>query len=263
MDRSDYIGGSDAKRILDGEWLDLYLEKIGEKKPEDLSANFSVQLGIFTEKFHIAWLNKYCGFDIVPQAALFRMEGQPAIACHLDGWCRKHDCFVDTKHSNGRASRDSMVDWYQPQMAHYCNVQGTRSGIISYIAGNQPPDWFRIEPSQAYREALLEMELAFWWHVANREPPQIIPPSVVEATRIVKAQSKLVMLDGMRAVDMTSNNQWATLAVDYQLNQPAAVEFERAKKGLKEMVEADVRQASGHGVTIKRSKTGSLLFSET
>ena len=54
MGKKEYtIGGSDVNRLLNGNWYDLYLEKIGEKEPEDLSDALPVQLGIETEKFNI------------------------------------------------------------------------------------------------------------------------------------------------------------------------------------------------------------------
>lgn len=49
------IGGSDVTRLLNGSWYDLYLEKMGEKEPEDLSDALPVQLGIETEKFNLGW----------------------------------------------------------------------------------------------------------------------------------------------------------------------------------------------------------------
>jgi len=258
-DRSFYIGSSDAGRILNGDWRDLYLEKIGAKPPEDLSKNFQVQLGVYTEPFHREWLTMREGFEIVEQTALQKMPSHPMIAAHIDGWCRARSCFVEMKHSNGRANRDSILEWYLPQVAHICNVLREPSGFLSYIAGNAAPDWFLVEPSVEYRQALLEMELAFWWHVEAREVPNVIPKEKIEQAR---AAAKDVKIDGMRVVDMTGHNEWAALCIDYSLNKGAAKLFEQAKKDLKALVQADVRQASGHGVTIKRSKSGSLLFSE-
>ena len=37
MDRTTFIGGSDVVRLVNGDWENLYLEKIGEKQPDDLS----------------------------------------------------------------------------------------------------------------------------------------------------------------------------------------------------------------------------------
>ena len=42
--RKQGIGGSDAAKIMKGEWKDLYLIKTGQKEDEDLSDNFLVQL---------------------------------------------------------------------------------------------------------------------------------------------------------------------------------------------------------------------------
>ena len=53
------IGGSDVTRLLNGNWYDLYLEKMGEKEPEDLSDALPVQLGIETEKFNLAWFKDH------------------------------------------------------------------------------------------------------------------------------------------------------------------------------------------------------------
>jgi YqaJ-like viral recombinase domain len=261
MNRIGFIGGSDAKRILDGEWLDLYHEKIGAKEPENLHANFPVQLGVHTERFHLDWLQKFHGFELGRHGTIFRMKGYDHLRAQIDAWCSMHLTFVETKHTNGRATRESMIEWYQPQMAHYCNVLDRPFGMLSFIAGNSPPEWFSMEPSVAYRNALLDMEQAFWWHVEHREAPAVIPPSAVEAARTAKAAAGEVKIDNMRIVDMTSNNQWATLALDYIVNKASATAFEAAKKALKDLVEADVREAFGHGIRIKRSKSGSLTFS--
>ena len=55
FDRKQGIGGSDATRLYNGDWHDLYLEKIGEKEPDDLSDVLPVQMGIHTEDFNIDW----------------------------------------------------------------------------------------------------------------------------------------------------------------------------------------------------------------
>jgi len=264
MERKGFIGGSDAKRILDGDWLSLWQEKTGRKQPENLDHNFQVQLGVRTEDFHLRWLTKYYGFNITPGVMPTRkMEGHPFIQANLDGWCRTHDTFVDAKHSNARADRESMIQWYQPQFAHYCNVVGKEYGWLSYIAGNASPDYFKMEPSKAYREALLELEIAFWWHVENDIAPEGIPDLISPtAMTTAKDAADQVKIDDMRVVDMTGHNQWASMAADYQLHKDTAAVFEKAKAGLKKLVDKDVRLASGHGITIKRSKSNSLLFGE-
>ena len=58
MDRTTFIGGSDAVRLVNGDWENLYLEKIGEKQPDDLSDNLQVQIGIATEQLNVEWFVK-------------------------------------------------------------------------------------------------------------------------------------------------------------------------------------------------------------
>lgn len=55
MDRHLYIGSSDARAILSGDWDRLYREKKGLIDREDLSDKFHVRLGEIVEPFHIDW----------------------------------------------------------------------------------------------------------------------------------------------------------------------------------------------------------------
>ena len=58
MDRTTFIGGSDVVRLVNGDWENLYLEKIGEKQPDDLSDNLQVQIGLATEQLNVEWFVK-------------------------------------------------------------------------------------------------------------------------------------------------------------------------------------------------------------
>ena len=50
------------------------------------------------------------------------------------------------------------------------------------------------------------------------------------------------------------------LANLYRLTRPAALDHDRAKAELKALVPPDAREASGHGVKAKRSKSGAISF---
>ena len=54
-DRCKVMGGSDAVKIMQGKWNQLYREKKKLVEVEDLSNVFRVQLGIFTQKFNLDW----------------------------------------------------------------------------------------------------------------------------------------------------------------------------------------------------------------
>ena len=55
MDRQGFIGGTDAIRIMNGEWAELYQEKVGLVESKDLTDVFAVQL-VGTISF--TWLYK-------------------------------------------------------------------------------------------------------------------------------------------------------------------------------------------------------------
>ena len=63
-DRRQFIGGSDARTIMgddEAALIRLWREKRGEVKPEDLSGNLIVQLGVATEDLNRRWYEANSG----------------------------------------------------------------------------------------------------------------------------------------------------------------------------------------------------------
>lgn len=260
QDRTGYIGGTDAKRILDGDWYILYEEKLGIRQPEDLTHKFNVQLGIYTESFHADWLHTYHQLDVAePTNEQVSHAQYPYMRARIDRWLDCKQTFLELKHTNERATPDSLLEWYLPQLAHYCNVMGVNSCWLSAITGNQEPQPFEVRPSREYREELLGHMIRFWWHVENKVPPEIIPKNALHRTRNKLSDTQL---NGMRVVDMTGSNEWATHAQTWLDTKDAHAAHEAAKKGIKEMVPDNARIATGYGVTVKRSRANALLISE-
>jgi hypothetical protein len=59
---------------------------------------------------------------------------------------------------------------------------------------------------------------------------------------------------------MASSNAWAEFAALFCSTQPAFLEHERAKTELKGLMPEDAKEAFGHGVRAKRSKSGAVSF---
>jgi hypothetical protein len=59
---------------------------------------------------------------------------------------------------------------------------------------------------------------------------------------------------------MSTSNSWAEFAGVYRSTRAAFLEHERAKGELKTLVPDDAKEASGHGVRAKRSKSGAISF---
>jgi hypothetical protein len=65
-------------------------------------------------------------------------------------------------------------------------------------------------------------------------------------------------VNAVRIVDMSTSNAWAEFASLYRLTRPAALDHDRAKTELKALVPDDAREALGHGLRAKRSKSGAI-----
>ena len=59
---------------------------------------------------------------------------------------------------------------------------------------------------------------------------------------------------------MSGSNAWAEFANLYRLTRSAALDHDRAKTELKALVPDVAKEASGHGVRAKRSKSGAISF---
>jgi hypothetical protein len=59
---------------------------------------------------------------------------------------------------------------------------------------------------------------------------------------------------------MSTSNSWAEFAAIFRKTRPALLEHERAKSELKGLIPEDAREAIGHGVRARRSKTGAISF---
>jgi len=59
---------------------------------------------------------------------------------------------------------------------------------------------------------------------------------------------------------MSASNSWAEFASVYRRTRPAFQEHEAAKADLKKLMPDDAKEAVGHGIRAKRSKSGAVSF---
>ncbi len=100
-----------------------------------------------------------------------------------------------------------------------------------------------------YQHLIVTAERKFWRCVESGEPPQLFgvePPKP--------------RLEAVRTIDMTSSNAWAEFAAIFTRTHQAHLEHEQAKAGLKSLVPEDAKEAVGHGIRARRSKTGAVSF---
>jgi predicted phage-related endonuclease len=249
------IGGSDAAKIMSGNWHDLWLEKCGHKAPDDLSEVFHVQLGNWTEPFNKAFYALQTGRDVISTSETYAHPEHEWMLANLDGRTKSisgEDAVFEAKHVNAFSKLDEVAARYFPQAQHYLAVTGLDVVVFSVIVGPNAPETFEIKRDNSYIGKLIEREKLFWWHVTNNQPP--MTEDAIETPAF--------SLDEMRTVSMQGNNAWSSFAADWLLHKDSAKTFEKAAKELKGMVETDVKLATGHGIKIMRAKNGNLSIKE-
>ena len=97
-----------------------------------------------------------------------------------------------------------------------------------------------------YQHLLLTAEKKFW-RCESGEPLAFLVPSATAPHR------------GHPHVDMSSST-WAEFAGLFRNTRDAFLDHERAKTELKALMPEDAKEAIGHGVRAKRSKSGAVSF---
>jgi hypothetical protein len=121
--------------------------------------------------------------------------------------------------------------------------------VLSVITGGGK--WVEIEThaDPLYQHLIVTAERKFWRCVESGEPP-----------RLFGVETPKARIEAVRVVDMSASNSWAEFADLFRSTRPAFFEHERAKTELKALMPEDAKEAIGHGLRAKRSKSGAISF---
>jgi predicted phage-related endonuclease len=251
--RRYFIGGSDARIIMGDDQAALerfWREKRGEIEPEDLSGNLIVQLGAVTEDLNRRWFELNTG-QVVND--IQRHIKHPVIrwmAATLDGRIEGSGAVFEAKFMLPWSfSEEAAAEKYMPQLQHNMWVVNARSAVLSVITGGGKWVEIKTHADPLYQHLILTAERKFWRCVENGEPPRLFG---VEPPR--------PRIEVVRIVDMSSSNAWAEFAGIFARTRSAHLEHEQAKTELKSLMPEDAREAIGHGIRAKRSKSGAVSF---
>jgi hypothetical protein len=252
-DRRSFIGGSDA-RIIMGEdetaLVRLWREKRGEIEPEDLSGNLIVQLGSVTEELNRLWYERNTGHAIKDVQRRVQHPVHNWMAATLDGLIEPSGAVFEAKFMLPWAfSEEAAAEKHMAQLQHNMSVANSRSAVLSIITGGGKWVEITLSADPLYQHLLLTAEKKFWRCVRDGEPPRLFgvePPRPRPET--------------IRVVDMSGSNSWAELTAVYRRTRSAHQQHEGAKGELKKLVPEDAREAIGHGLRAKRSKSGAVSF---
>jgi predicted phage-related endonuclease len=253
LNRRSFIGGSDA-RILMGDdeaaLIRLWREKRGEIGPEDLSGNLVVQLGAATEDLNRTWYERNTGRRVTGVQRHIKHSAIPWMAATLDGLVEETAAVFEAKFMLPWSfSEGAAAEKYMAQLQHNMWVTHLRSAALSIITGGGKWVEITVPMDPLYLSVLVAAEKKFWRSVQTGEVPHLIN---VEAPR--------PRIAAIRIVDMSSSNSWAEFAALFRNTRDAFLDHERAKTELKALMPEDAKEAIGHGVRAKRSKTGAVSF---
>src|SRR5262249_9043554 len=146
-------------------------------------------------------------------------------------------------------SEEAAAEKYMPQLQHNMWVVAARTAVLSVITGGGK--WVEIatHADPLYQHLIVTAERKFWRCVESGEPPRLLcvepPKPRIEAVRIV---------------DMSASNAWAEFSNVFRRTRDAYLEHEHAKAELKGLIPEDAKEAIGHGIRAKRSKSGAVSF---
>jgi predicted phage-related endonuclease len=251
--RRGFLGGSDARIIMSPDeavLIRLWKEKRGEAEPEDLSGNLVVQLGVATEALNRAWYERNTARTISDVQRWVQHPVHRFMAAKLDGFVNDLDAVFEAKFMLPWSfSEEAAAEKHMAQLQHYMWVTNARCAALSIITGGGK--WIEMTvPSDAlYQHFLVTAEKRFWRCVQTGETPR---PYGVEPPR--------PRIEAVRIIDTSESNSWAEFAGLFCVTRSAFLDHERAKSELKALMPEDAKEASGHGVRAKRSKSGAVSF---
>ena len=252
-ERRSFIGGSDARVIMGNDeaaLVRLWREKRGEIEPEDLSGDLIVQLGLATEPLNRHWYERNTGQTVECVQHRLMHPVLRWMGVTLDGIIAGSKAVFEAKFMLPWSfSEEAAAQKHMAQVQHNMWVTNARAAALSIITGGGKWVEITIPADALYQHLLLTAEKKFWRCVESGEPPRLFG---VEPPR--------PRIEAVRIIDMSSSNSWADLAGIFRSTRQAFLEHEKSKSELKALMPEDAKEAVGHGVRAKRSKSGAISF---
>src|ERR1700681_1159722 len=146
-------------------------------------------------------------------------------------------------------SEEAAAEKHMAQLQHNMWVIASRMAVLSIITGGGKWVEMAIPADPLYQHLLLTAEKKFWRCVETGEAPHLFG---VETPR--------PRIEAVRIVEMSASNSWAEFAGVFCQTRAAFLNHETAKAELKKLMPEDAKEAIGHGIRAKRSKSGAVSF---
>jgi predicted phage-related endonuclease len=207
-------------------------------------------LGLATEAVNRRWYERTTGQVITDVQSWVRHPVIRWMAATLDGIVEDTGAVFEAKFMLPWSfSGEWAAEKHMAQVQHNMWVTNATDAVLSIITGGGKWVEINISADPLYQHLLLTAEKKFWRCVQNGEPPRVFgvepPPARIEAVQIV---------------DMSTSNAWAEFSNVFRRTRAAYLEHETAKAELKGLMPEDAKEAIGHGIRVKRSKSGAVSF---
>ena len=175
LDRKSGIGGSDATKIVAGEWKQLYQLKKGLIDDEDLSFVLPVQMGIYTEDFNRDWFTAHTDLPVKEVDSTLQHKKHDFMLANLDGYVLNENLkpmgVFEAKHVHAFTKDDTILEKYYAQIQHYMIVSNLPQAWLSILFGNNKWKSFHVQADKKFQKKLIQAEEMFWQYIINDEEP--------------------------------------------------------------------------------------------
>jgi predicted phage-related endonuclease len=253
QERTEFLGGSDSRIIMgtdENALLRLWKEKRCEVEPVDLSDELTVQLGLATENLNRRWYERNSGNRVTAVQQRVFHRALPWMAATLDGLVENTGAVFEAKFMLPWSfSEEAAAQKHMAQLQHNMLVTSSKTSILSIITGGGKWVEMTISADPIYQTVLIAAEKAFWRCVKTGDTPHLFD-----------AEPPKPRAEAVRIVDMAASNSWAELAAAFCRTRAAHSEHDRTRGELKILMPEDAKEAVGHGIRAKRSKSGAISF---
>lgn len=251
------ISGTDIKRIMKGEWPELYLEKTGQVEPEPL-LELPPLIGKFLAPLHIAWFEWQTGRTVHDQEAQSVADSPtPGVFIPyvtLDGRVvpsggsgnRAPYIPWEAKIVNGFMQRDALIEREYPQLQWQMLCENSEQLELSVLYLNSRWESVLVDRDDDAIDMLLQTADQFWQHIVAGTLPQA---QVVEQVAPVREK-----------VYMAGNADWTRFERVWLETRQPAKQFKEADAKLKKIIPEDAKSGFGESVTFTRNKAGAVTL---
>lgn len=219
---------------------------------DDFKPGWLSEYGSYLEPFMLDWREKKTGHKMTRRGEVVYHPSYPWASCTLDAASVPEKMVIECKTMNNFRDADEAVRFYSWQVLYQCGITGYERGCLYVSRGGMEPEEIEIRRDDHIETTMWTRAKEFYECVENLTLP--VKMTAAKTTGIKEA---------LRTVDMQGNNAWATNAADWLANKEPAKKFKEATEAIKELIEADVGTATGHGITVKKSKDGKLSIKES